>query len=216
MNEELAMQHSVQNQYQPEPRRNPWMKRIVMTLVVLVLVGGIGYGAALAWRQYTDVSNKLSSVQSQNQDLKTKNTLLEKQVADASATPEITDTLPGNKTMTYADTPGNRNILWWSASAASADSNYIRLSHKAYQQYMNSTDATLLAKVCGSGSDMADLSYGLFDTTTKTITLPQNQSCLDTMASASNTDATSRAAAQRIVDAIKTDIDAFVESVTIK
>ena len=81
---------------------------------------------------------------------------------------------------------------------------------------MNSTDATLLAKVCGSGSDMADLSYGLFDTTTKTITLPQNQSCLDTMASASNTDAASRAAAQKIVDAIKIDIDAFVESVTIK
>jgi cell division protein FtsB len=216
MNEELAMQHSAQNQYQPEPKRNPWVRRIVMTLVILVLVGGIGFGGALAGQQYTDVNSKLSSEQTKNQELKTQNTLLQKQVADASATLEITDTLPSGKTMTYADTPGNRNILWWNASAASTDSNYIRLSHKAYQQYMSSTDATLLTKVCGSGTDITDLSYGLFDTATKKITLPQNQSCLDTMASVTNTDAASRAAAQKVVDQIKTDIDAFTAAVTIQ
>ncbi|HEU4715957.1 MAG TPA: hypothetical protein VFS14_03955, partial [Candidatus Saccharimonadales bacterium] len=84
MNEELAMQHSVQNQYQPEPKGHPWVKRILITVVVLAIIGGIGYGTAYAWRQYTDVNDKLAKEKVTNQDLRTKNQLLQKQVDDAS------------------------------------------------------------------------------------------------------------------------------------
>lgn len=220
MNEELAMQHSVQNQYQPEPKGPSWVKRILITVVVLAIVGGIGYGTAYAWRQYTDVNDKLAKEKVANQELRTKNQLLQKQVDDASVTKDITETLPNGKKITYADTPGNRNVLWWSAGASEIDSNYIVISHKAYTQYMNGTDAALLNKVCGAGDNLkairADLNYGLFDTTTKKITPPQNGGCLDMMASTDNTDATSRAAAQKVVDEIKADIDAFIESATIQ
>jgi hypothetical protein len=220
MNEELAMQHSVQNQYQPEPKGHPWVKRIIMTVIVLLLVGGIGYGTAYAWRQYADVKDSLASEQSKNQDLRTKNELLQKQVDDASATKDITDTLPNGKKITYPDTPGNRNILWWSAGASENDGNFVIISHKAYMQYMNSTDTTLLDKVCGAGDSLkairSDIVYGMLDTTTKKVTPPQNGNCIDTMASTENTDAVSRAAAQKVLDGIKADIDAFIESATIQ
>jgi cell division protein FtsB len=220
MNEELAMQHSAQNQLQPAPNKSPWAKRILMTLVVIVLIGGIGYGTALAWRQYTDVKKDLSSAQAKNKTLSDKNAQLQKDIADKSATPDLTDMLPNGKKITYPDTPGNRNILWWSAGPSEVNSNFIILSHKAYDQYMNSTDSELLDKVCGAGDNLkairADLVYGLFDTTTKKITPPQNGNCLDAMASTQNTDTVSRAAAQKVLDGIKADIDAFTQNVTIQ
>lgn len=215
MNEELAMQHSVQNQYQPEPKGHPWLKRILITVVVLAIVGGIGYGTAYAWRQYTDTNDKLAKEKVANQELRTKNQLLQKQVDDASATKDITDTLPNGKTITYADTPGNRNILWWSMGASSTEDNFVKISHKAYAQYANSTDTTLLTKVCGNAAQGYSI-YGILDVTTKKIAPPQNGNCLDRMASTENTDTVSRAAAQKVVNEIKADVDAFIQSATIQ
>jgi hypothetical protein len=213
------MQHSVQNQLQPDPKGHPWVKRIVVLLVIVFLVGGIAYGVALAWREYSNVKDSLASEQAKNKELSSKNSQLQK-TADSAATSDITDTLSNGKTITYPDTPGNRNILWWSSGAAFVSDNSIRISHKAYVQYMNSTDDTLLTKVCGADASptaqRADIYYGLFDTSTKKISLSQDQNCLDAMASVANTDATSRAAAQKVQASIKTDIDAFVESITIQ
>ena len=89
MNEELAMQHSVQNQYQPEKQKSPWLKRIVLIIVTLILVGGIGYGTVYVLRQYTDAKNSLASEKAKNQDLRTQNTLLQKRIDDASAAPRV-------------------------------------------------------------------------------------------------------------------------------
>ena len=87
MNEELAMQHSVQNQYQPEKQKNPWPKRVALTVIMLLLVGGIGYGSAYALRQYTDIKNGLASEKAKNQDLQTQNTLLQKRIDDTLESP---------------------------------------------------------------------------------------------------------------------------------
>jgi cell division protein FtsB len=220
MNEELAMQHSAQNQLQPAPKKSPWVKRILLTLVVLVLIGGVGYGTAFGWRQYTDVKNNLTSEQAKNKTLADKNAQLQKDIADKSATPNLTDALPNGKKIAYPDTPGNRNVLWWSVSLTEVGGDAVVLSHKAYEQYMNSTDTGLLDTVCGTDDNpkiqRTDLSYGLFDTTTKKVTRPQVQNCLDAMASTDNTDTVSRAAAQKVLDGIKADIDAFTQNVTIQ
>jgi cell division septum initiation protein DivIVA len=220
MNEELAMQHSVQNQLQPEPNRNPWPKRILMTVVVLVLIGGIGYGTAYAWRQYTDVKNDLSSEQAKNKELSDKNAQLKKDIANKSTTPDLTATLPNGKKIIYPDTPGNRNILWWSMSPTEVGGDSIVLSHKAYEQYVNSTDTGLLDAVCGTDDNpktqRTDLYYGLFDTTTKKVTPPQVKNCLSAMASTDNTDTVSRAAAQKVLDEIKADSDAFTQDAIIQ
>ncbi len=94
------------------------------------------------------------------------------------------------------------------------------LSHKAYEQYVNSTDTGLLDTVCGTDDNpktqRTDLYYGLFDTTTKKVTPPQVKNCLSAMASTDNTDTVSRAAAQKVLDEIKADSDAFTQDAIIQ
>jgi hypothetical protein len=177
----------------------------------------VGYGVACAWRQYSDVKANLASEQTKNKELSNKNSQLQKTLAGKPDTTDITDTLPNGKTITYPDTPGNRNILWWSGGSTLVNDVSIRISHKAYAQFVHSTDDALLAKVCGTDLNLrTDIIYGLFDTATKKVSLPQNQNCLDKMASVENTDSVSRADAQKVLADIKVDIDAFVASATIQ
>lgn len=219
MNEEMMMQHSVEQQLQPPKKEHKALKRILIVIVSLALIGGIGYGVAWSWKQYTDVKDSLASARADNESLQQKNAQLQGELdALSEEAPTITATLPNGKTATYADTPENRNILWWSAGAAG--DNYIVVSHRAYREYMATADAALVTKLCGSDSApkavKADIHYGTLDTTSKTKTLPQTANCVATIASATNTDAASKAAAQKVLDQIKTEVDAFIASVTIK
>jgi hypothetical protein len=54
------------------------------------------------------------------------------------------------------------------------------------------------------------------DTTTKKITAPQNQNCVEAIASIDNKDMVSRVKALATLDGIKADVAAFVASATIK
>lgn len=213
MNEELAMQHSVQNQYQPEPKGHPWVKRILITVVVLAIIGGIGYGTAYAWRQYTDVNDKLAKEKVTNQDLRTKNQLLQKQVDDASAVPKVTETLPDGKTISYDLTPDNAEIVLWNQDGK------IAVSDKRAISYISSVDAAVRKTVCGSVSDQfdqMDISMGILDMTKKTVVPDQDVFCLEQLASSKNPDKTDQAAAAAILDKVYDNLTQFSNSVTIQ
>lgn len=212
MNEELAMQHSVQNQLQPEPKGHPWMKRILITLVVLVLVGGIGYGTAFAWRQYTDVTNKLASEQTKNQDLKTQNTLLQKQVDDATVATRITDTLPDGKTISYDLTADMAQMVFWDQDGK------VAISDKRVIGYISTVDPAARKAVCGGTEDFfnqMDISTGILDTTKKTVADPE-VFCLEQLASSKNPDKASKDAAAAVLDKVYDTTAKFTQSITIQ
>lgn len=214
MNEELAMQHSVQNQLQPEKQKSPWPKRILLTVIILLLVGGIGYGVAYAWRQYTNVKNSLASEQSKNQDLRTKNTLLQKQVDDASAAPRVSETLPDGKTISYDLTPDNAEIVFWNQDGK------IAVSDKRAISFISSADAATRKSICttstGDHFNQMDISMGIFDTAKKEVIPDQDVFCLEQLASSKNPDKTNQAAAGAILSKVYDNLSQFAQSATIQ
>jgi len=190
-----------------------------LVLLVLLLLGSLGY-AAFILKQKNDLQATLTSEQTKNQTLMAENTSLKTTVSATPTTPTITDTLPNGKTITYPDTPGNRNILWWSAGPTLVNESYVYLSHKAYQQYMTTVASNTLVAMCGTYNNLKALQtniiYGVLNTTTKQITPPQNQDCVEAIAAADNPDAVSRAAAQKVLDQVNADVTAFLKSATIK
>lgn len=213
MNEELAMQHSVQNQYQPEPKGHPWVKRILVTVVVLAVIGGIGYGTAYAWRQYTDVNDKLASEKSQNQDLRTKNELLQKQIDDASTAPRVTETLPDGKTLSYDLTADNAQIVLWNQDGK------VAISDKRAISYVSSVDVSVRKTVCGSTGDQfdqMDISMGILDTAKKEVISDQAAFCLEQLSSSKNPDKTDQAAAQAVLDKVYDNLSQFAQSMTVQ
>lgn len=212
MNEELAMQHSVQNQLQPEPKGHPWVKRILLTIVVLVLIGGIGYGTAFAWRQYTDVKDGLAKEQQKNLDLRTKNTLLQKQLDDAATVTKVTEVLPDGKTISYDLTADNAQMVFWSQDGK------VAISDKRVINYISGVDAATRKAVCGSTSDLftpMDITTGTLDTTKKTVTDPE-VFCLEQLASSKNPDKTSKDAAAAVLDKVYDTTAKFTQSATIQ
>jgi len=214
MNEELAMQHSVQNQYQPEKQKNPWPKRVALTVIMLLLVGGIGYGSAYALRQYTDIKNGLASEKAKNQDLQTQNTLLQKRIDDTSATPRVTETLPDGKTISYDLTPDNAQIVLWNQDGK------VAISDKRAISYISSVDAVTRKAVCGTNADghfnQMDVSMGILDTAKKEVIADQDVFCLEHLASSKNPDKTNQAAAGAILDKVYDNLSQFARSAAIQ
>lgn len=214
MNEELAMQHSVQNQYQPAPKKRGVLKWIGLIVLSLLLIGGIGYGVAYAWRQYTDVKASLASEQSKNQDLRTKNTLLQKQVDDASAAPRVTETLPDGKTISYDLTPENAEIVFWNQDGK------IAVSDKRAISFISSADAATRKAICSTSVDnhfnQMDISMGILDTAKKEVIADQDVFCLEQLASSKNPDKTNQAAAGAILNKVYDNLSQFAQSATIQ
>lgn len=214
MNEELAMQHSVQNQYQPAPKKHGALKWIGLIVLSLLLIGGIGYGVAYGWRQYTDVKASLASEQAKNKDLLTQNTLLQKNAADASAAPAANDTLPNGKTVSYPLTTDSAQIVFW------MQDGQVAISDKRVMNFVSSVDVALRKKVCGTTDisfNQIDVGMGILDTTKKEYVKNQYENCLQLMASTTkNTDTTTRAAAQEVLDKVDANISQFIQSATIQ
>jgi hypothetical protein len=215
MNEELAMQHSVQNQLQPEPKKNPWPKRILMTVVVLVLIGGIGYGTAAAWRQYSNVQDSLKSEQAKNKALSEKNVQLQSQADEEPTVPQVTEALSDGKTISYGLTTDNSQILLWNQDGK------VAISDKRALSYVSTVDAAVRKEVCTSTSadglfNQMDISMGILDTTKKTVALDQDVYCLESLASSKNPNKADQAAAQAVLDKVYDNISQFVQSATIQ
>ncbi|MDN5274143.1 MAG: hypothetical protein JWP06_44 [Candidatus Saccharibacteria bacterium] len=226
MNEEPTFQRPIVSETPspfPVKKSHRGIKRVGIVILFLLLLGAAGYGAYYVLMQNRDLQSaqtNLSNEQAKGKSLAAENSELKNQVAAKSATPTITDTLPNGKMITYADTAANRNILWWSSGSTLLKDNSIKLSHKGYQQYLSMVDDSLVASVCGTDQNLkalrTNIVYGLIDTTTKKITAPQNQNCVEAIASTDNKDAVSRVAAQKVLDGIKADVAAFIASATIK
>lgn len=214
MNEELAMQHSVQNQLQPEPAKNPWPKRILMTFVFLILIGGIGYGTAYAWRQYTDVKNELASEQAKTKDLKAKNSELQKKTTAEPTAPQVSETLADGKTISYGLTLDSAQIVFWNQAGS------VSISDKRVLSYISSVDGALLTSVCGLSDNIfnqTNVSMGMLDTAKKEFVKNQTPNCLELLASPDkNKDTTSQTAAKAVLDKVNENITQFIQSATIQ
>lgn len=186
-------------------------------MVVLILVGGIGYGTAFAWRQYTDAKNNLSSEQAKNQELKKQNSSLQRQLADKSETPEVlqlSESLPDGKTISYPLTTDNSQVLFWNQDGV------VQLSDKRAISFVASAGASMRKAVCGSKSDnfdQMDIGLGSLDTGKKEFVKSQTTSCLELLASpAKNTDKTIQPAAKAVLDKVNDTLAQFIQSATIQ
>ena len=114
-----------------------------MTLVFLILIGGIGYGTAYAWRQYTDVKNELASEQAKTKNLKAQNLELQKKATAEPTVPQVSETLADGKTISYDLTLDNAQIVFWNQAGS------VSISDKRVLSYVSSVDGALLTTVCG-------------------------------------------------------------------
>jgi hypothetical protein len=213
MNEELAMQHSVQNQYQPAPKKRGVLKWVSLILLTLLLVGGIGYGVAYAWRQYADAKTSLASEQAKNKDLLTQNTLLQKNAADTAAPLAATETLPDGKTISYPLTGDNAQIVFWNQDGK------VAISDKRVLSYVSSADAAVRKTLCGSTDNhfnQMEVSMGILDTTKKEVITDQDTFCLEQLSSSKNPNKTDQAAAQVVLDKVYDNLTQFIQSATIQ
>lgn len=184
----------------------------ILTLIILAL-GGFAYYAR------NENSKLQAELTQKNGEIATLTTRLQES-QKKTASREITAALPNGKTASYPDTNGNRNILFWSAGSDMASTNFILLSHKSIQQFLSGVSSDTIVKLCGTDTNIKALKYnisvGIFNTNNKTLGKPQNNSCLDELASSRNTDTALRAKAQAVIDQVNGDVDAFIKSVAIK
>jgi hypothetical protein len=201
-----------------EKKKHTALKTLGATLLSILILGLAGY-ATYAWLQNNelrnDISNKemnIKTLTAQVDDLKSKDPT----AGDTS----ISTLLPNGKTATYPDTDGNRNMLFWSAGSDNATANFILLSHKGIQQFLSGVNSDTIVGLCGTDANLKALKYnisvGIFNTSEKILGQPQNNNCLDVLASMENSDSTLRAKAQAVVSQVKSDTDDFVKSVSIK
>ena len=207
----------------PPKKQHKGIKRMGIVLLFLLFLGAAGYGV-YAYMQNATLQNDLQNEKNNSQALEDENKKLKDDAETKSNQPvaqpqakTITEALPNGKKMTYDDTAGNRNILWWSTDGSE---DTIAISHKGYQQFLATLDSGIIESVCGPDDAPRALKYnmvyGNLDTTTKKIADVENVSCVSLLATEENTDEASRAKAQKVLDGIKSDVTAFVKNVTIQ
>lgn len=200
----------------PPKKEHKALKMLGLTLLLLLLAGSASYGV-LAWMKNGELEAKVADEQSKSKALTSENSQLKSQLEAKPETANITDTLPDDRKITYPDTVGNRNILWWSAGK---NNGGVVLSHKAFQQYLATVDSKLVTEMCGTDSKPKaakyNISAGVLDTATKELAPTETSSCVDLFASTSNKDETSRADAQKVLETVNTEVTAFIESATIE
>lgn len=141
-----------------------------------------------------------------------------KQVAPTAAIEKTTKTLPSGKKIIYPNDEKNKNILWTVEGGQTVEN--ILLSHDAIETFMTTVDSSRITEVCGSETNakalLHDISVGILNTSTKQLTHPQNSSCIDLLASDSNTDKDSRTKAQEVLKKINEDVEHFIKTVAIE
>lgn len=177
-----------------QDKRKITKKAIIAGLVILLALGAIAY----IWAHTNQKDDKPTDV-----------------ITDVQEDGKITDALPNGKTITYDDTRANLNITW--ASSSKGD-DYLELSHKAIGKFIANADQEIVTKLCGANGELATKSeiVGTISTTVRTIEYPTEASCLDTLATPRNTDATLRAEASRLAKQVKADIKQFYMTAVIK
>lgn len=184
-------------------------------LLILLLLGALGFGAYVMMKN-SELQTDLSNEESTNESLAAENKKL-KQTTD-EATRTITDTLPNGKTITFPDTPENRDILWWSEGPDSGDT--IVLSHKGYQEFLSTLSSDVITANCGDDSKPKATKYniaaGTFDTANQTFEESGDLNCVAALAMPDNTDADSRDKALEVRDKISADVKNFVDSVKVQ
>jgi hypothetical protein len=213
MNEEPTTQYV--SQQQPQKSRVV-LKRTGFILLIIVLIGAIGYGSAYALKKYNTVKSDLSSEQVKNQTLTAQNAQLQKDVAAKPSTPTASQVFTSGKTISYPLTKTNAQILLWQDSSGA-----IVISHTQVMAYVSSVSSDMRKTVCASDTPMSvdqkDIAMGFINTSNTTFTHNQYVNCLQSLASTTlNKDTISRAAAQKVLDQVNIDIDAFIQSATIK
>lgn len=201
-----------------QPQGKGRAKRIAgLVLVALLFVGLAVYGV-YAGLNNQKLRDDIAKKESENISLAGQIDTLQKS-ATAPKTETITETLPNNKTATYANNEANRNILFWH-TADDSQTTYVLLSHKDIQLFLSSVDTETIVALCGTDGSLKGIKYnisvGMFNTSSKTLTSPQNQSCLDILASTENSNITLRNEAKTVKQKVSDEVGAFIENVTIK
>ena len=188
---------------------------VVLVVVSLAVVGGIAYGIAAAWKEYSNAKSDLASEQRKSQALEGEKSVLNAQLQDASKVPEASEVLPDGKTVTYPLTADNAKIMFW------ADGEMVAISDKRVMAYVASLPGETRQKVCGLSDTVSfpqtSVAMGRFDTGAKEFRPNQSANCLEMMASETlNSDETSRTEAQQLLDRVKANIEQFVKDASIK
>lgn len=201
-------------------KRYRFLKVVGFVTLILALLCAIAY-SLYAWNQNNNLQSNLSNEQSKAKSLSGQNAQLQKQLAsNLSGTTSITQTLANGKTATYPDNEGNRRILFWSAGIENNTKNFILLSDSSLQAFLSGVDPSVITKLCGTLASPTVLQYnisvGILNTDSKVLQKPQNESCVDVLASDKNTNASLKAQAVSVLAQVSNDVNSFIKSVTIK
>lgn len=200
----------------PPKKERKGLKVFGMTMLLLLLAGSASF-AALVWVKNNELQTNLAKEQENAKTLASENAKLKSQLEAKAETANITDTLPDGSKITYPDTAGNRNVLWWGAGE---NQGSIILSHKGLQQYLATVSSETVTKVCGTDekpkAPKYNISLGMLALATKELTIDSTDNCVSLLASDANTDDASRTAATQALKTANDDIGMFVDSATIE